>query len=155
MVWSKPCNSFLRGSNKVRTSATYPCSRCRNNNPHGFDMSYNAFSVCLGGVICIRDWPEFQSYGYPFWSHNDNKGMVCLSKCDMWIARKDDGPPCGCLKMLRPVLKGNQMAVTLFAAGSQWILIPMILSALQISSMKWFTPMPNLQHVMYLNIATW
>lgn len=155
MVWSKPCNSFLRGSNKVRTSATYPCSRCRNNNPHGFDMSYNAFSICLGGVICIRDWLEFQSYGYIFWSHDDNIDMVCLSKCDMWIARKDDGPPRGCLKMLLPVLKGNQMAVTLFAAGSQWILIPMILSALQISSMKWFTPMPNLQHVIYLNIATW
>ncbi len=55
---------------------------------------------------------------------------------------KDDGPPCGCLKMLLPVLKGNQIAVTLFAAGSQWLLIPMILSALQISSIKWFTQMP-------------
>lgn len=105
-------------------------------------FSYNVFSICLGGVICIRDWPEIQSYGYPFWRHDNNIGMVCLSKCDMWIAWKDDGPPCRCLKMLLPVLKGNQMAVTLFAAGSQWILIPMIWSVLQISSMKWFTWMP-------------
>lgn len=106
-------------------------------------FSYNVFSICLGGVICIRDWPEIiQSYGYPFWSHDNNISMVCLWKCDMWIAWKDDGPPYCCLKMLLPVLKGNQMAVALFAAGSQWILIPMILSVLQISAMKWFTLMP-------------